>query len=180
MGCQVDLTRRTYKQLWKWRNCFSGNCDLKIGEQLPKWFSNGNLKAQLKILPDLIVRHKELTGNTIKRVTNIQTLCDVMNGNPVAKHMFPDLHSLLKLYLTILVTTATAERIFSTMRRLKTYLRSSMSHERLNHTFILQSHKSRVDSLDLSQIAQALLSVNERRCMYCWKCKVCDCVLSFY
>ena len=50
-----------------------------------------------------------------------------MNGNPVAKCMCPDLHSLLILYLTILVTTATAEKTFSTMRRLKTYLRSSMS-----------------------------------------------------
>ena len=40
-----------------------------------------HLKAQVKALTDSIVRHK--------RVTNVRTLCDVMNGNPVAKH--PDL-----------------------------------------------------------------------------------------
>ena len=53
-----------------------------------------------------------------------------MNGNPVAKHMCPDLHSLLKLYLTVpVLTTATAERTFSTIRRLKTYIHSGMSQE---------------------------------------------------
>ena len=112
--------------------------DIVIPEIVENTYQNDfqmeHLKAQLKMLPDLIARHKELTGNAIKRVTNIRTLCDVMNGNPVAKRMCPDLHSLLKVYLTVPVTIATAERTFSTMRRLKTYLRSSMSQERLNHT----------------------------------------------
>ena len=124
------------------------------------------LKAQLKLIPDLIVRHKDLAGVTIKKVTSIQTLCDVMNSNPAAKSLCPEVHTLLKLYMTVPVTTATAERTFSTMRRIKTYLRSTMTQERLNHSFMLNAHKSRVDSLDLVQIAKSFISVNERRCAF--------------
>ena len=59
------------------------------------------LKLQLQLIPGLILRYKELTGITIKKVTNIRTVCEVLNSNPVSKRMCPDLHSLLKVYLTI-------------------------------------------------------------------------------
>ena len=124
------------------------------------------LQAQLKLIPDLLLRHKELTGITIKEVTNIRTLCDIMNANPAAKSLCSEIHAMLKLYMTVAVTTATAERTFSTLRRIKTYLRSSMTQERLNHAFILNAHKSRADDLDLLKIARLFVSVNERRCMY--------------
>ena len=59
--------------------------------------------------------------------------------------------------MTVPVTTATAERTFSAMRRIKMYLRSTMTQERLNHSFMLNAHKSRVDNLDLIQF----ISVNK-------------------
>ena len=124
------------------------------------------LTMQLKLIPDLMQHHKQLTGITIKKVTNIRTLCDIMNSNPAAKSMCPELHALLKLYITIPVTTSTAERTFSTMRRIKTYLRSTMTQERLNHTFMLNAHKPRVDELDLKHIAKLFISANDRRCAY--------------
>ena len=82
-----------------------------------------------------------------------------MNANPSAKSMCSE----MKLYMTVPVTTATAARTFSTMRRIKTYLRSNMTQERLNHTFMLNAHKSRLDNLDLRSIAKMFISVNERR-----------------
>jgi len=45
--------------------------------------------------------------------------------------LYPNLSILLKVLVTLPVTTATAERSFSTLKRLKTYLRSSMGDERL-------------------------------------------------
>ena len=121
---------------------------------------------QLKLIPNLIHRHKHLTGVTIKKVANIRTLCDIMNSNPAVKSMCPELHALLKLYVTIPVTTSIAERTFSTMRRIKTYLRSTMTQERLNHSFILNAHKPRVTELDLKHIAKLFISANDRRCAY--------------
>ena len=43
------------------------------------------VKLQLKLIPELILRHKEQTGNTIKTVTNVRTLCEIFNSNPVVK-----------------------------------------------------------------------------------------------
>jgi len=61
------------------------------------------------------------------------------------------------------VPTVTAERSFSTLRRLKTYLHSTMSQPRLNHIVLLHSLKVRTDALDLVHIAKTFVSVNNRR-----------------
>ncbi|KAJ8866872.1 hypothetical protein PR048_032734 [Dryococelus australis] len=47
------------------------------------------------------------------------------------KDIYPNVNIALKIFATLLVSTATPERSFSTLRRLKTYLRSTMGHERL-------------------------------------------------
>lgn len=46
--------------------------------------------------------------------------------------LFPQIHILLQLLLTLPLTSATAERSFSTLRRLKSYLRSTIGQSRLN------------------------------------------------
>ena len=50
--------------------------------------------------------------------------------------------TLLPMYLTIPVTSATSERTFSALRRLKNYLRSTMKQDGLNncHTLALRPH----------------------------------------
>ena len=105
-----------------------------VENNLPKWFSNETPETSTKDTPRFDTKtqradRKYYQESNKQKPTYPTVSQDVMNGNPVAKCMCPDLHSLLKLYLTILVTTATAEKTFSTMRRLKTYLRSSMSQE---------------------------------------------------
>ena len=126
-----------------------------------------NLTIQLKMLPDLVRAFNENNPATaIKEVTTLRTLCDIMNGMPSSKVMFSEVFTLLRLVLTIPVTTATAERTFSTLRRLKNFLRSSMAQPRLNHTVLLHIHKERTDSLDLLEIAKSFVSVNDRRRFY--------------
>ena len=46
--------------------------------------------------------------------------------------LFPNIHTCMKLLLVLPVTTATAERSFSTMRLLKSYLRSTMTNDRFS------------------------------------------------
>jgi len=62
----------------------------------------------------------------------------------------PSRHSLLAMLTFIRmstycspVCTATSERSFSTMRHLKTYLRSSIGHERMTGLALLSIHKDR-------------------------------------
>ena len=74
------------------------------------------LMVQLHMLPDA-VKTTLLDGIPIKQVTHIQTLCQVFNNQPIAsvKILLSEIHNLLRIYLTIPVTTSTAERSFSAL-----------------------------------------------------------------
>ena len=85
-------------------------------------FKVDRLVVQLTMLPDLLNTANELHQMEIKKVTSINTLCDVMNTCKFAKNMLSEVDRLLRMYLTIPVTSATAERTFSSLRRLKNYL----------------------------------------------------------
>ena len=56
---------------------------------------------------------------------------------------------------------ATSERSCSALHRLKTYLRSSMSQQRLNHLMLLHVHKERTDALDLEEAAREFIVNSE-------------------
>ena len=45
---------------------------------------------------------------------------------------FPLIATLLRIFITLPVTTATSEHSFSSLKLLKTYLRASMNEDRLN------------------------------------------------
>ncbi len=66
----------------------------------------------------------------------------------------------ISVYLTILVTTATAERSFSVLNRLKTYCRCTMTQQRLNHVIIPHIHKEKLELLDLNRICSDVISKN--------------------
>jgi hypothetical protein len=70
---------------------------------------------------------------------------------------------LLKLIIVMPATNAVSERSFSAMRRLKTYLRTSMGEERLNNLMLLHVHKSRTDSLDMLGLANRFANTPHRQ-----------------
>ena len=76
-----------------------------------------------------------------------------------------DIYSNVYILLTILgtlpVSTATSERSFSTMRRLKTYLRSSIGNERITGLALLSIHKDR--QIDREKIMIDFVASNNRR-----------------
>ena len=80
--------------------------------------------------------------------------------------MFHEVARLLQIVVTIPVTTATAETTFSVLRRLKTFLRSSMLQPCLNHITILHIHEERTDQLDMLEMARNCMSTNDRRRLY--------------
>ena len=123
------------------------------------------LQTQLSMLPDL-VKSYVLEGKQITKVTTIRTLCDVLNAFPIVKDMLSEVHSLLILYMTIPVTSSTAERTFSALRRLKSYMRSTMTQERLNNVMVAHIYKEITDRISLINIAQRFCSANDRRKVY--------------
>ena len=70
------------------------------------------------------------------------------------------------LYLTIPVTSATSERAFSTLRRLLTYLRSTMMEKRLNNCSFLHVHKELLDDKNLVDVATNFVSCTDEQIRY--------------
>ena len=125
-----------------------------------------NLLVQLSMLPDVVRTANEQYHLGIRKVTSVNTVCDIFNICKFPKTMLCEVHRLLRIYLTIPLTSATAERTFSTLRRLKSYLRSTMTQKRLNHLVLLHTHHQRNDDLNLLQIAQDFASRNGRRIIF--------------
>ena len=105
---------------------------------------NGDIDAkrliiQLKSLENLSKYKTAMITDTLKEISS----CNV-------KVMIPQVLLLCKLHLVC--PAATAERSFSTLRRLKTYLRGTMSQRRLNNLMILSIYKEEVDNLDMKCI----------------------------
>ena len=75
----------------------------------------------------------------------------------------PFLSKLFQLLLILPATNATSERSFSALRRMKSYLRCTMSQARLNHLMILHYHQALCDTIDLKVIANEYIIKNETR-----------------
>jgi len=82
---------------------------------------------------------------------------------PTLHEVFSEVSTLTRLFLVIPATSATAERSIYTMRRLKTYLRSTMTTERLNTVMVLTVRKDMLDKLDDATTVDEFVAHNERR-----------------
>ena len=93
----------------------------------------------------------------------LRTIADLLKTVGNSKVFFGEVYKLTRIFFTFPITTATAERTFSTLRRLKTFLRSTLTQPNLNHFMLLYAHKERTDYIDLTEIAKEFVSTNERR-----------------
>ena len=64
-----------------------------------------------------------------------------------AHFLMPELLKIVKIFATMPTSSAQAERSFSTLRRLKTYLRSSMGQERLSSLAIMYMEREVVNGV---------------------------------
>ena len=76
---------------------------------------------------------------------------------------YPNVSIAYRILLTMPVTVASAERSFSKLKLLKSYLRLSMSQERLNDLTILCIEKNMLENIDVDTIINDFASRNARR-----------------
>ena len=63
----------------------------------------------------------------------------------------------------MLATNAISERSFSEKCHVKSYLRSTMQQEQLNHVMVLNIYKEQLDKLDLIAVANEFIGESEHR-----------------
>lgn len=89
---------------------------------------------------------------------------EVLRELPVeVQGLFEQVEALVRLLLVVPASSCEAERSFSTLRRLKTWLRATMSQERLNSVVVCHVHRDKVDELDRPNLCQQFIAGSETR-----------------
>ena len=92
-----------------------------------------------------------------KKVSIISTIVDTLAGdeeNSLGRTMCSEVIKVLRIYLTFPLTSSSAERSFSALKRLKSPERNAMTQEHLNHFLVCHVHKERLSVLNMNDIAQ--------------------------
>ncbi len=103
---------------------------------------------------------------TVKTVTSIHTICDAMNERDSFKELLSSIHGLLRLALTVPISSATAERTFSALKFVFTSKRSTMTEKRLKNCLLLHIHQELTDSMNLIEVAKEFVGMYDTRRKY--------------
>lgn len=115
--------------------------------------SQNRLSLQLKMI-----------ASVFPSVLDVTTLIQQFRQKcPEVQSLFPEVKELLEVVLVVPASSATAERSFSLLRRLKTYLRSTTNQARLNHLAVITIHREEVEKIQNSDIKKIFVNANEYR-----------------
>ena len=95
-------------------------------------------------------------NNSVKELLNFIVQLDLISS-------FPDLVTALTLFLTLPVSVASNERSFSKLKLIKTYLRSSMTQDRLSDLGLLGIEKDRFSDIDRDAIVRDFANAKARK-----------------
>ena len=115
------------------------------------------LNTQLQVLSTMFASQVDKSVN----IVNIVQLFKYMST--AKRELLSEVGVLLKLLLVMPASNAVSEPLFSSLWRLKTYLRSTMTQSRLNHLMILHIHRKLTDKLNLTAVANEFVSGSEHR-----------------
>ena len=82
----------------------------------------------------------------------------------VHQEFFPNIHTLICILCTLPITSAECERLFGTLRRLKTYLRSTMSSERESGLALMNINYHR--DINIEEVINTFAQRQPRRLLF--------------
>lgn len=125
--------------------------------------NTSELKTQLEIFGATFDDSPDTSASTPRPSKIHDVIKHLKSLSTSQTHLLEQVYRVCRLLLVLPATNATSERSFSVMRRLKSYLRSTMSQPRLNHVMVLNIYKELVDELDLRAVATEFVGSNEHR-----------------
>ena len=92
----------------------------------------------------------------------------VRNMSKAKRVIISEVVTLLKLLIVVPATNAESERGFSTMRRLKNYLRSTMGDNRLDNLMVLCIHKESLGQIDMVKVLNEFVAKKDHKAEIIW------------
>ena len=147
--------------------------ELKEVAKLYKEIEPSKLKVQLANLQSYFAENKI-------PVSLEECLIYLRSLSPAMQTFYSKICTVACIIVVMPATNAVSERSFFIMRRIKSYVRSTMGQSCLNHLMVLNIHKKHLDSLDLKAIGNEFVSGSEQRLIF-WKvfvaCSNCTIIL---
>lgn len=119
------------------------------------------LKVELSVL---------YANDTFGKMSNTCELLKFINEKEL-NETFSEVTKLLEIVLVTPISSADSERSFSTLKRIKTFLRNTMSQDRLNSLACLSIHKEYINSIKdfNNKVIDTFARMKERRADYLYK-----------
>ena len=89
------------------------------------------------------------TGQPLESFNDV---VELLKRKEVLCELVPVLTNLVKIMLTLPASTCAAERSFSGLRRLRSYLRSGMKQQRFNSEAIMNVHMKETKALSITRL----------------------------
>jgi hypothetical protein len=104
-------------------------------------------------------------ANDVHRPESVYEWAEYFAAQPsTVRQLFSETVKIIQLLLVVPATAAAAERTFSSLRRLKTWLRQTMTQKRLTHLALLHCHRQRLEKIDIDSLCEEfVMKTNERR-----------------
>ena len=116
-------------------------------------FQNNSF-SQIRNYPEIVPEQLQVQISLFRShwtcATVDETAKCLRDAVPEVRVLFPQIENLVRLLLVRPVSSCEAERSFSALRRLKTWLRSSMTQVCLNSVTLCHVHQNILDELDCS------------------------------
>ena len=103
-----------------------------------------------------------MATNSNEKEVNINTVLKVMIANDWC-YCFPNLTILYKIYMTLPISSAAAERSFSRLKSIKHYNRSTMNQDRLASLALISIEKEFADEVDIDNVINHFANMKPRR-----------------
>lgn len=119
-------------------------------------------------LENEIKQFQSLFSNDIKKLASIWELCEfIFNKNCLLCSNLPNLCTALQLFITMPVTSASAERSFSKLKLIKTFLRNTIGESRLSNLAIIGIEAQKARNLNIENLVDTFIKTKKRR--FCLK-----------
>ena len=165
-----------------YRSVFYTMVDTAI-QQLKERFSSSNGLNKYKALEDVlltgvvndhVMAYPEIDANDLqlqlplflrkRPIRSVGQATSILRDMlPEVRGEFSEVEALVRLLLVSPASSAEAERSFSALRRLKNWLRRTMTQNRLNAVAVCHVHQNLLDNLDVKKLIEVFVSRNDTR-----------------
>ena len=129
--------------------------------------SNYPMLSEEKLISELTVMYE---NKNFTDIPNVNALSQFMNDNKLLD-TFSEVSKVIEIVLVTPVSTADAERCFSSLKHIKTLLKNSTTQDRLNALAVLSIHKDYLGEIQQfnQKVIEKFAHMKHRRAEYLYK-----------